>query len=203
MEDWNHFVQRTLLELRNGAPIPEYFGCLIPLMSIQSQPMILPNSTPFRVKPEAMDDEFISLDVVRPNQRKTPKPPYSPTSESEWLKSPMAVQKKPPMSPQEYESESSNTMQSPAKNISTSFESEQMQSEEEAENYTEKFRSIGDSVFGEFWFPITTKVPRFTLESRLMANFKPSKYQRLFKLMSEKYNKSGANKLTFQRKNEA
>ena len=54
------------------------------------------------------------------------------------------------------------------------------------------------NMFDKDWYPMKTIVPRMTLESKLMATFKPSKFHRLKKLMTEA-KKSTSNKLKFVR----
>ena len=67
-------------------------------------------------------------------------------------------------------------------------------------NYSSVFRNLGDVVYGKFWAPIETIIPRLTLDSKLMTSFRTKKYNRLFKTMNEKYQNPGSNKLQFRRK---
>ena len=57
-------------------------------------------------------------------------------------------------------------------------------------------------VFGQYWYPITTTIPRMTLESKLMATFKVSKFDRLKTIMLEQARKqtNTSNKLMFSRR---
>ena len=75
---WEHFVQSVLQDLHNGARIPEYFGCLIPLLTRDAPPVVLPNSTPFRENQIDTDDDFISIDVVKPKGVQKPKMQQQP-----------------------------------------------------------------------------------------------------------------------------
>ena len=240
MSAWDHFVQRTLLDLKNGAKIPEYFGCLINLLSKQqSSNFIVDFSRP--PPPPDSDDDFISLDVVKPKPAAKPKP--SPVKQAPKQKpspvkqaqetsqaslifdSAQNVQAQPP--PPAMESDSfESTPQSPTQiqmqpeSESPSYESEHktdepatVEDEEEevnevsqdrARGYSEYFREIGDMVFGQYWYPIDTTIPRMTLESKLMTTFKVSKFERLKEIMLEQARKqtTTSNKLMFSRRTE-
>ena len=54
-------------------------------------------------------------------------------------------------------------------------------------NYASKFREIGDSIIGAYWFPIETTIPRLTLESKLMSSFKVSKFKHLMNAMNDRF----------------
>jgi hypothetical protein len=68
---------------------------------------------------------------------------------------------------------------------------------DEGYDFAKHFRSAGDEVFDRYWYPLDTVIPRLTLESRLMATFKVSIFERLKGVMLEKAKKEASDKLKF------
>ena len=203
MSAWDHFVQRTLAELRNGARIPEYFGCLAAVLSRGASPGMIPNYPP---PPPDSDDDFISLDVVKPKAKQSP-PKSEPKDRVESLilnSTKNALQAPPPaLESESFASQSpppSPPSPQPSQDVPESEPS--FQSDRPRAGYAEYFREIGDMVFGQYWYPITTTIPRMTLESKLMATFKVSKFDRLKTIMLEQARKqtNTSNKLMFSRR---
>ena len=278
---WDLFVQSTLRDLHNGAQIPEYFGCLIPILTSNNLPVNFFNQPIYNDNQNVADDDFISIDVVdpkainqkskqnnnnnfdlymNPSQQKQEQQDqynnsndgnrnmnndYDDRNQQHSSFSPKPWDNKSP--PQQlhnsndfgsnsYESPSPNTlsqMQSPSppphqrnqKQIqSNQFHDQNREEEQEQDtevdqgqdmeqndsdefdefddddysHYAAKFREIGSSVFNKYWYQMKTIVPRMTLESKLMATFKTSKFNRLKKLMTEA-KKQTSNKLRFSR----
>ena len=236
MSAWDHFVQRTLLDLRNGAQVPEYFGCLISLLTKGQSPQLIVDFSKPAPRPDS-DDDFISIDVVKPKptqktkqspakptpkQKPSPEKPAQETSQASLIfDSVQNMQPPPPPPPPESESFES-TPQSPVRvppESEASYESETKsdgraqvaeeedegdESQERIRRYSEDFRDIGDMVFGHYWYPIETTIPRMTLESKLMTTFKVSKFERLKEIMLEQARKqtTTSNKLMFARRTE-
>lgn len=262
---WDLYVQSTLRNLRNGAQIPEYFGCLIPLLSIDHPPVNFFNQPPYQGNQNDLDDDFISIDVVKP---KLPNPgqkqnmnPNNSFNNFDFLgmkqyqqqidnqneinhtnvNNEYENQPQSSFSPQQWNQNKTNSPQfnsnsydspsnaSSQKNNSASISpqqpkrqrklasdsitdenQDQFQEQDQDQNefdefededyghYAAKFREIGMNMFEKYWYPMKTIVPRMTLESKLMATFKPSKFHRLKKLMTEA-KKSTSNKLKFVR----
>ncbi|KAK8870542.1 hypothetical protein M9Y10_008428 [Tritrichomonas musculus] len=287
---WDLFVQSTLRDLHNGAQIPEYFGCLIPILTSDNRPVDFFNQTNYKENPIDTDDDFISIDVVKPkinsqkikqnnnnnfdfmnqNQQQQQQQQYnnsnddninmnndyddpnrqqSSFSPQSWANPnnkspPQQLRNSNDFNSNSYESpslnnsvqknnESSSQIPSPSppsrrgnqrqmqnnqfqdQNLEEEQEQEQMQSQNQGQNdfddfdefddedyshYAAKFREISVNVFEKYWYPMKTIVPRMTPESKLMATFKPSKFNRLKKLMTEA-KKQTSNKLRFSRSN--
>lgn len=284
---WDLFVQKTLRDLHNGAQIPEYFGCLIPILTSGNLPVNFINQTNYN-QIDA-DDDFISIDVVKPKvnsqkskqgnnfdfmnpsqqkqqQQKEQREQYTNSNENVNVNNEYDDQNQPhsSFSPQSWANPNdkssppqlrnlnnfgSNSYESPSmstsaaqKNIESSsqlpspsppphrgiqrkiqnnqFQDQNHEEEQEPEpaqeqgqndfdefeefddddysHYAAKFREIGVNVFDKYWYPMNTIVPRMTPESKLMATFKTSKFNRLKKLMTEA-KKQTNNKLKFSR----
>ncbi|OHT17441.1 hypothetical protein TRFO_12406 [Tritrichomonas foetus] len=237
---WEYFVQSVLKDLQNGARIPEYFGCLIPLLTRDAPPVVLPNSTPFKDNQIDTDDDFISIDVVKPSkQQQKPKQQQNiqqqqqqqmqqqmqqmqfqqmnmnqnsqspqqmqqdqyidmqqPSSFSPrpWLASNNNKSPPPPLQESEGSYESPQKEESPPQSPMNAYEQNES---DDYSHYAAQFREIGDSVYGKYWYPVTTMVPRMTLESKLMVTFKVSRFNRLKKMMTDA--KQTSNKLRFSR----
>ena len=282
---WDLFVQSTLRNLRNGAKIPEYFGCLIPILTSDNLPVNFFNQTNYQDNPIDADDDFISIDVVKPkisnqkskqnnnnnfdfmnpsqqkqqqeqtdqyinsnddnrnmnNDYDDQNQPLSSFSPQSWAN---PNDKSPPQQLRNSNDFNSNSYESPSLSNSVQKNNEsssqlpspsppprrgnqrQMQNnqfqnrnqeEEQSQNldqndsdefdefedddyshYAAKFREISVNVFDKYWYTMDTIVPRMTPDSKLMATFKTSKFNRLKKLMTEA-KKQTNNKLRFSR----
>ncbi|KAH0790718.1 hypothetical protein GPJ56_005313 [Histomonas meleagridis] len=78
-----------------------------------------------------------------------------------------------------------------------SFQSNNKDEDKQAKSYATSFREIGDHIFGQYWFPIDTVIPRLTMDSKLMVTFRTSNFNRLKRLITDA--KPPTNKLHFIR----
>jgi hypothetical protein len=160
MDPWEDFVQRTLLDLRSGAKIPQYFGCLIALLSREVSPVYLPALGHAGDPP----DDFLSLEVIRPRQSPPQSPPKPDVSEPPSL--PPSPQK-PPIEEEE---------EAAAEPIPSGSSS----------HFAEQFRAIGDRVFDQLWpAGIKTDLPRVTRDSKCWVDFRVEKFKRRKERMLE------------------
>lgn len=67
------------------------------------------------------------------------------------------------------------------------------------ETYESRFRAIGDSIIGTYWYPVDTIIPRLTLDSKLMCSFKTSKFKSLMNAMNEHFGSLEPHHLKFIR----
>jgi hypothetical protein len=196
MDIWDTFVQKMLMALRNGAPVPEYFGCLIPILSREIAPVLFPsahqNPAPLKRPP----DEFLSLDA-RPKQqtqagsKQTQAPPVRPTAPD------------PPDSPDSHDSGPQSTVKRDETDSMGSLPQEiEEESSHQEIDYAEEFKAIGDRVVGDYWYPVQTDyLQRLTIDSKWMMALKTTKFNRLReKLLEDFQNQTSApDKLRFVR----
>lgn len=234
MSAWDKFVQKTLLELRNGAPIPAYFGPLIALLRqehSQSTVADFQEEEEPEIVAEDPEDELIQeedadtepIEEVPEEQPRQTKSQRVPEDESLWFNSTRNAKQPPPAI---HDSDSSfefvpqtnqrvETMESdsgPVEEPVIEEEEDNVEPEvseiEEPEDsnketgFSDYFRQIGDMVFGQYWYPLETVIPRMTLESKFMTTFKVTKYERLKGVMIDQTRKQlkASNQLMFRRR---
>jgi hypothetical protein len=175
MDPWEAFLKQTLLELRNGAKIPQYFGCLIPLLAREVSPVLLTPLVP------ALDpkDDVLSLDVIRPRQSPPPTNPSSSLLAQPRLGASTSASHSPPAALQDSEPSFPSSPQRQEPSFDAEEEEEQQSGQPERRHFAEHFRAIGDQVFDQLWPAVmNTELPRVTRESKCWVEFRVEKYKR-------------------------
>jgi hypothetical protein len=225
---WSRFVRGALYDLREGSDVPDYFGCLIPIVSQPMRSVLLPAT------PSDPVDDLISVESAppRPPPVVHEVPPDDPLSEEDDSLHTVVI---PPSTPREEEEEEeeeeiqegnaaalSDIEYSPdaappsqtaaditQESVRFPDASLDMAEEEEtdepepppARSLASEFRQLDNEIFDRYWPSVTSDVPRLKPNSFLMVKFNPARFNRVKRLLDQTFptTKASPNSLKFVR----
>jgi len=199
--NWDLFVQKKTKELNSGASLPNYFGCLSNLIYLKkNQNNEILFDVPIKAKTPIKSEENRIIEqkpILKINHDE-------PLPAKAWEKTPSksfsANVPKQQQKEEEEEAIENYAVQEEEEYTEIEANDQLFDQEKPRIDFSKEFRAISDPLFGKYWAPLDTIIPRFTLESKLMSTFKAKRYSKLFNTMNEKYATNGTNKLRFERK---
>jgi hypothetical protein len=208
--NWASFVQGSLGELHSGSDVPDYFDCLIPVLS----ETVVESQIPGRLSKRS-DSSLVTTEKVQVNAKSSEKcsehedashskpKVRTPGNEEEksLISEPLnnlsfASPVKNPMTPKRARKkegiqidDSDDEINPDSIDIQSPIPEEKQRKSISETSLASQFEALANSVIDRYWHEVETDIPRLRRDCKFFVSMKPARYQTIRRFMNENLQK--------------